>query len=147
MEKKLFISNVVEEEKASFEHEESDLFTEDFLKKVFEFQEYSCDICKADFSEEHDKESLLVGHLVIPTSKGGEVVLENTKALCSGCYDLVHEVSEMPKREKIKLKKSFKKKLWKLKGRSCQRCGLVLQTGGGTLAIHPFQPAGWDRGF
>ena len=52
--------------------------------------------------------------------------------------------SSEPKEERVSLTKVQKRKLWELKGRDCEECGLHLTTGGKYLAIHPFRPENWN---
>ncbi len=123
------------------EGEKSPGFSREQIEKIFEKADHECQACGKD--EENDTSALGAYHIV-PLRKGGKNEIDNAVVLCRDCHQSVEELKRNPPQKKERLAKSTKKKLWKVKGRCCQSCGLETVTGGVNIAIHPFRPAGWS---
>ena len=65
--------------------------------------------------------------------------------ICQECHEVItRTIEHLDKVDHSRLKKSRKRKFWKLKGveRKCDICGF--SGGGPHRAVHPFKPPDWD---
>ena len=69
-------------------------------------------------------------------------VVVHNGVFCKKCLDKISGAVKFSHIDRSRLKKSEKRKLWKERGRICEKCGF--SGGGRTIAVHPFKPAEWN---
>lgn len=126
-------------------YQDESLFSKEQVEILRKENNFKCVACR--FLEDSSKEgasSDLAVHVVVPMSKGGKIEVENGTVLCNDCHTTVHEVAFVPPKEKPQLTKAAKRRVWEMKGKTCEDCAMQFDTGGSHQAIHPFRPANWD---